>query len=70
MQFSVILCVYSIERQVVKSKKILSVIIPVYNEERTVTEILDKVLARPETAEVIVVDDASTDKSRDVVQDY
>ena len=52
------------------TKKVLSVIIPVFNEETTVTEILDKVLARPETAEVIVVDDASTDKSRDVVQDY
>lgn len=55
---------------VLNTKNVLSVIIPVYNEELTVTEILDKVLARPETAEVIVVDDASTDKSRDVIQDY
>ena len=53
-----------------ESKKNLCVIIPVYNEEKTVTEILDIVLARPETAEIIIVDDASTDKSRDVIQDY
>lgn len=51
-------------------KKNLCVIIPVYNEEETVTEILDIVLARPETAEIIVVDDASTDKSREVIKKY
>jgi glycosyltransferase involved in cell wall biosynthesis len=44
----------------------LSVVIPVYNEERTVTAILDRVVRAklPEkiaTLEVVVVDDASTD---------
>lgn len=53
-----------------KAKKNLCVIIPVYNEEKTVTEILDKVMARPETAEIIVVDDGSTDKSCEVIQAY
>jgi glycosyltransferase involved in cell wall biosynthesis len=53
-----------------KAKNNLCVIIPVYNEEESVTEILDEVLARPETAEIIVVDDASTDNSRNVIQNY
>jgi len=42
----------------------VSVVIPVYNEKRTLPVVLDKVLARPETTEVILVDDASTDGSR------
>lgn len=44
--------------------------IPVYNEDKTVTEILDTVLARPEVAEIIVVDDGSTDNSREVIASY
>ena len=43
---------------------------PVYNEEETLALILDEVLARPETAEVIIVDDASKDKSVDVIKEY
>ncbi len=48
----------------------LSVVIPVYNEADTVAAMLDEVLARPETAEVIVVDDASQDDSRAIVERY
>ncbi|MEL7206955.1 MAG: glycosyltransferase family 2 protein [Actinomycetota bacterium] len=39
----------------------LSVVIPCYNEVATIDEILDRVLAAPATAEVITVDDGSTD---------
>ena len=53
-----------------KSEKILSVIIPVYNEEKTVESILDKVLSRPETGEIIIVNDASSDKSVEVIEKY
>ena len=53
-----------------KTEKILSVIIPVYNEEKTVEAILDKVLSRPETGEIIIIDDASTDKSTEVIEKY
>jgi len=45
----------------------LSVLIPVYNEERALSALLDAVDARPEVTELIIVDDASTDRSR--VQD-
>lgn len=39
----------------------LSVIIPVYNEERTLTEVIGNVLGIPQVHEIIVVDDCSSD---------
>jgi dolichol-phosphate mannosyltransferase len=42
----------------------LSVLMPVYNEEDTVKEIIDAVLAVPTDLELIVVDDGSTDQTR------
>src|SRR2546428_13467123 len=39
----------------------LSVMIPAFNEERTLELILKHVLERPEVGEVIAVDDGSTD---------
>ena len=46
----------------------ISVIVPVYNEEKTVARVLDQ-LARVELdMEVVVVDDASTDSTWDVLQ--
>jgi glycosyltransferase involved in cell wall biosynthesis len=43
------------------SPSCLSVIMPVYNEAGTVEEVIFTVLKQPMTAELIVVDDASTD---------
>ncbi|HUQ72616.1 MAG TPA: glycosyltransferase family 2 protein, partial [Planctomycetaceae bacterium] len=40
---------------------LLSVIVPAYNEERTIDEILRRILAVPLVSQVIVVDDASSD---------
>ncbi|HKC19092.1 MAG TPA: glycosyltransferase family 2 protein, partial [Candidatus Dormibacteraeota bacterium] len=42
-------------------KAVLSVMIPAFNEERTLAIILDHVLQRPEVGQVIAVDDGSTD---------
>jgi glycosyltransferase involved in cell wall biosynthesis len=41
----------------------LSVVMPVYNEERTVEAILHRVLQVPDLLEIVVVDDASTDQT-------
>ncbi len=41
----------------------LSVVMPVYNEEKTIEQIVGLVLARPEVGELIIVDDASRDNS-------
>jgi glycosyltransferase involved in cell wall biosynthesis len=43
------------------------VVIPCYNERTTVEKVVDQVLASQWTAEVIVVDDGSTDGTRDVL---
>jgi len=41
--------------------RVLSVMIPAFNEERTLEVILEHVLERPEVGEVIAVDDGSSD---------
>jgi dolichol-phosphate hexosyltransferase len=45
----------------------LSVMMPVFNEERTLEVILGHVLEQPEVGQLIVVDDGSTDRSWEVV---
>jgi len=45
----------------------LSVIVPVYNEKATIVEILDRIRATGLDIELIVVDDGSTDGTRDVL---
>lgn len=42
----------------------LSVVIPCFNEVETIQEVIARVLSSPFTAEVIVIDDASTDGTR------
>ena len=46
---------------------LLSVVVPCYNERATVAELLRRVKEVPIEKEIIVVDDASTDGSREVV---
>jgi glycosyltransferase involved in cell wall biosynthesis len=47
---------------------LLSVVMPVYNERETIEEIIGRVLAVPLRIELIVVDDCSTDGTRDTLQ--
>jgi glycosyltransferase involved in cell wall biosynthesis len=47
---------------------VLSVVIPVYNERRTIHEILAQVRAVPLAKQIILVDDCSTDGTRDVLR--
>ena len=48
--------------------KILSVVIPVYNERETVREIVEKVLNLDFVAEIIIVDDGSTDGTKELLE--
>jgi glycosyltransferase involved in cell wall biosynthesis len=46
----------------------LSIVMPVYNEKDTLEEIFRRVQATPHPKEIIAVDDASTDGSRDILK--
>lgn len=48
----------------------LSVVIPVYNEKKTLNELILRVEAVSIDKEVIIVDDASTDGTRDLLKKY
>jgi glycosyltransferase involved in cell wall biosynthesis len=49
----------------------VSILVPLYNEEETIAQVLDRVLdLRGMIHEVIVVDDGSTDGSADIVDKY
>ncbi len=47
----------------------LSVVIPVYNEEKTLSSIVDIVANVPIRKEIILIDDASRDASKDVMRE-
>jgi glycosyltransferase involved in cell wall biosynthesis len=52
-----------------KGQFLLSVVIPVYNEAGTISTILDRVIFAPFRKEIIVVDDGSTDGTRQILED-
>jgi glycosyltransferase involved in cell wall biosynthesis len=47
----------------------LSVVMPVYNEERTLEEIVARVLVQPFDMEVVLVNDGSRDRSREIMDE-
>jgi len=46
----------------------LSIIVPAFNEEKTLPQVMEKLLALPLSKEIIVIDDASTDRSATILQ--
>lgn len=50
---------------------VLTILIPVYNEENTVVDVLNKTTKlRIDNYEIIVVDDASKDKSANLIKKF
>lgn len=47
----------------------LSVLIPVYNEEETIEEVIIRVRKTEMNKEIIIVDDASNDSTRRILND-
>lgn len=48
----------------------LSVVIPVYNERKTIREIVRRVKSTPREKEIIIVDDFSTDGTRKILKEF
>ncbi len=64
---------FLVRSKAMPSNPVLSVIVPVYNEQRTCGEVIEELLAktiRGVDIEVIVVESNSTDGSREVVLEY
>jgi len=54
---------------------LLSIIIPNYNEEKSITEVMGQLLALNlpsfiKQKEIIIVDDASTDRSVEIIKNF
>lgn len=49
---------------------LLSVIMPVYNEKKTIRTIVDRVMAVPVEKELIIVDDGSKDGTREILKEF
>ena len=47
---------------------LLSIVIPVYNEEATVARVVSRVAALPLNSEIVIVDDCSTDGTRAILE--
>ena len=47
----------------------LSVVVPIYNEEATLAEIVERIREVPIRKEIILVDDHSSDRSRDILSE-
>ena len=56
------------EGAAISEQQVLSVVMPAYNEEATVAEIVKLVLDSPYTAELLVIDDCSSDRTAEVVE--
>ncbi len=57
----------SCEPQDTKCDYLVSIVIPVYNEEATVARVVSRVAALPLNSELIIVDDCSTDKTAEIL---
>jgi len=58
---------YAVNNQIDMTAYKLSVIIPVYNEEKTLGLVISRVAALPLNTEIVIVDDFSTDGTRDIL---
>jgi len=51
-------------------ERILSVVVPMYNEEGTLAEVLGKILVQKMVGEVVLVDDGSSDRTAQIARQW
>lgn len=51
-------------------KQNLGIIIPAFNEEETISEVLNQILSLDFVAQIVVVDDASTDRTGEILNSF
>jgi glycosyltransferase involved in cell wall biosynthesis len=51
-----------------KNAEPLSIVVPVFDEERTLAAIVEKLLAVPHLHEIVIVDDCSTDATPEIIE--
>ncbi|QDV71895.1 glycosyltransferase [Botrimarina mediterranea] len=54
----------------ISRSRLLSVVVPVYNEHRTVAEVVSQLLKLAMVDEVVLIDDGSDDKTRQVISQF
>jgi glycosyltransferase involved in cell wall biosynthesis len=59
-----------VEDTSVGSNRCLSVVVPCYNEEATLNDVVEKVLASPFVGEILIVNDGSTDRSGEILDGF
>ncbi len=64
------MAIAGVELPPVAPAALLSVVMPVYNERATLEKITDRVLASPVVAELVIVDDGSTDGTRELLTQW
>jgi glycosyltransferase involved in cell wall biosynthesis len=52
----------------INSQRKLSVVVPCFNEERTIGKVLKLVLAQPCVGEIVIINDCSTDNSLSIIE--
>ncbi len=53
----------------IQKEQCLSVVIPVYNEEKTLQRVISKLQEIPQLLEIIIVDDCSKDRTPDIIEE-
>lgn len=48
----------------------VSILVPLYNEEKTIGQIIEKLISLEFVHEIVIVDDGSTDRSAEIVKEY
>jgi len=54
------------QEAILGSRACLSIVVPAYNEERTLARIIEKLMSVPNLLEIVIVDDCSTDGTGDL----